>query len=115
MAWTNVRLELCPTPDHPGGSVSRAYLLRLPLDDHGVVDIEAYDAMPVYASVRRYWPQEPDRAGRAIRTSRGWLFSYTLPDSDREAILHRQCPHFRLGAQVPIHDDGQMLMFRIMG
>jgi hypothetical protein len=35
MTWKSIRLELARTKEFPEGSASRAYLLRLPLDDRG--------------------------------------------------------------------------------
>src|SRR5205807_1664582 len=61
--WKNVRLELAPNEEFPVGSVSRAYLIRLPLDDSDLVDLSALEEYPHRAIVRRFWSNEPDETG----------------------------------------------------
>jgi hypothetical protein len=42
--WNLVRLELAGTSEYPEGSASRAYMLRVPLDDAGLIDEAALAA-----------------------------------------------------------------------
>src|SRR5690349_8889466 len=60
MIWRSIRLELASTGEFPGGSVSRTFLVNLPLDDHDAVDRAALARNPRRATVRRHWSTEPD-------------------------------------------------------
>lgn len=87
MSWKTVRLELARTPGYPNGSAVRAYLLRLPLDDAGRIDLGEFRSNPKHATVRRYWPNEPDRLGHLRRGRNGWILSYGRDGTGGEAIL----------------------------
>jgi len=87
MSWKTVRLELAKTPGYPNGSAVRAYLLRLPLDDAGRIDLGEFRSNPKHATVRRYWPNEPDRLGQLRRTQAGWILSYGRDGTGGEAVL----------------------------
>ena len=63
MTWQSVRLELDRTQDFPSGSAVRAYLLRLPVDAEGRIDEAAMSRAPERATMRRFWPNEPDCSG----------------------------------------------------
>jgi len=113
MHWKTIRLELARTPEFPRGSASRAHLLRLPVNDQGVIDEEALRAAPGRATVRRFWPNEPDMAGHVVRTVEGWAFSYSIGEKD-ELILHLESGPMRQGEQVTlIEPGGRRLPFRI--
>ena len=115
MTWKVIRLELARTPEFPEGSAARVYLLRLPLDAAGLVDREAFAKEPGLATVRRYWPNEPDREGYVIHKRRGWVFSYAPGEEDDEAIFHLETHPIRLGEFVTITEaDGEKLPFRIV-
>jgi len=114
MNWKSIRLELARTSDFPQGSASRAYLLRLPLADDGRIDEAALSKAPAMATVRRFWPNEPDMAGYVIRTPRGWAFSYELGEDDDEAVFHLETHRIRLGEYLTLTEpDGRELPFRI--
>jgi hypothetical protein len=70
--WKNIRLELGRTNEFPAGSVSRGYLLRLPLDPDGSVDRAALQRHPNRAKVRRYWSTEPDESGDVLPSEDNW-------------------------------------------
>lgn len=72
MGWMSVRLELASSPGFPRGSASRAFLLRLPLDEHGMIDGAAVRGAPAKATVRRFWASEPDMAGKVVKQNGGW-------------------------------------------
>gem|GEM_PF-408456 len=115
MDWSVIRLELARTPEFPEGSASRAYLLRLPLDADGMVNVEAFKEKPELATVRRYWPNERDKEGYVIRKRNGWAFSYALGDEDDETVFHLETHPIRLGEFVTITEtDGQKLPFRVV-
>jgi hypothetical protein len=107
MTWKTIRLELARTKEFPEGSASRAYLLRLPMDDDGLIDETELRDLPAQATVRRFWPNEPDLSGYLIRTSRGWAFSYRLGEEDDATIFHLET-HPLL-----TEPDGRKLPFRV--
>ncbi len=116
MNWQSIRLELARTSDFPEGSASRAYLLRLPLDDHGLIDASAHGQTPERATVHRFWPNQPDMSGYVIDTPRGWAFSYEIGDGDDETVFHLETHPMRIGEYVTLTEpDGQRLPFRVAG
>lgn len=91
MTWTTIRLELARTPAFPNGSAARSYVLRLPLAKDGRIDEREYGCHPELATVRRFWPNQPDRHGSLLRTAEGWALSYgsngaEMDRMDAEAI-----------------------------
>lgn len=113
--WKLVRLELAHTPEFPSGSASRAYMLRLPLKDDGLIDEAAMAANPAMASVRRFWPNEPDQQGYVVRKGEGWAFSYALGENDDESVYHLESHPIRLGEYVTLTEpDGRRLPFRVV-
>ena len=113
--WNLVRLELARTPEFPAGSASRAYMLRLPLGDDGLIDEAAIRASPGMASVRRFWPNEPDQQGYVIRRGDGWAFSYAVGDDDDEGVYHLESHPLRPGEYVTLTEpDGRRLPFRVV-
>jgi hypothetical protein len=114
MNWQSIRLELARTPDFPEGSASRAYLLHLPLDERGLIDEALRNRCPARATVRRFWPSEPDLSGYVIRRKDGWAFSYAPGDEDDETIFHLENHPIRLGEYLTLTEpDGQRLPFRV--
>jgi len=114
MNWKSIRLELARTPDFPEGSAGRAYLLRLPLDDDGLIDAPALQRSPALATVHRYWPNEPDMSGYVIRTPRGWAFSYEIGEEDDEAVFHLETHPIRIGEYITLTEpDGRQLPFKV--
>ena len=115
MTWKNIRLELARTKEFPEGSASRTYLLRLPIDDDGLIDEEERRAFPARATVRRFWPNEADMSGYVIRTPRGWAFSYKLGEDDDEAIFHLESHRMRVGEYITLTEpDGRQYPFRVV-
>ena len=113
MNWKTIRLELASTPGYPAGSAGRAYLLRLPLDDAGVIDDAALASRPQQATVRRFWPCEPDQIGTIEKSEAG--FALRCEDA-RDAILTSMLHSCALnpGAEVLIEEpSGSRLPFRV--
>lgn len=109
--WKIIRLELARTDEFPAGSVSRGYLLRLPLNDHDLVDQAAFDLIPHRATVQRYWSTEPDEAGHLMPAGDGWAMRCTGKPDRRLQLDDRP---IRLGQQVSVVDPcGAKLPFRI--
>src|SRR5579864_8987303 len=72
MNWKSIRLELGSTGEFPAGSVSRAYLVRVPLDDSDMIDELALQESPNKAIVLRHWSTEPDEKGLIRRADGHW-------------------------------------------
>lgn len=111
MAWKNIRLELDRTNDFPRGSASRSYLLRLPLGEDGAIDAEELKDQPYRATVRRFWPSEPDLAGYVVPGGGGWELAYErgAPGSghiETTALLLGECVTL-------VEPDGRSLPFRV--
>ncbi|MEL6877230.1 MAG: hypothetical protein AAGL68_03940 [Pseudomonadota bacterium] len=70
--WKKVRLELGPTDDLPTGSVSRAYLLQLPLRENGHIDGVTLGVDPLRATARRFWTSEADQSGYVVQAEQRW-------------------------------------------
>jgi hypothetical protein len=111
MNWRSIRLELGSTADFPAGSVSRAYLIRLPLDDRDAVDQVAYRESPSRATVRRHWSTEADQQGVLVPSGRDWGVRC---DGNPERVLKINGTPLRLGLQLSmIEPDGTVLPLRI--
>lgn len=113
MMWKNIRLELAKTDNFPRGSPSRAYLLRLPLGADGGIDKVAVHNQPRRATVRRFWPSEPDMAGYAIPAAGGLDLAYD-PCPPGWEIGKLESDALRLGDCVVLTEpDGTRLPFRV--
>lgn len=114
MDWTNIRLELARTADFPEGSASRCYLLRLPIGTDGLIDEPSMKDTPERATVRRFWPNQPDLSGYVIRTPMGWAFSYRPGEDDDESVFHLEHHPIRLGEYITLTEpNGERLPFRV--
>lgn len=110
MPWKSIRLELAETSDHPRGSASRVYLLRVPLDADGAIDAGEVAQRPAHATVRRFWPNQADLSGHVVRTAQGWTFRY----GEGVSVLQPATPPLRLGGHVVLAEpDGSRLPFRV--
>ena len=113
MNWKTIRLELAGTREFPTGSVSRAFLLRLPLHEDGSIDESEFVNNPSRATVRRFWPSEPDRSGAIVRANGALAFRYGSDDL-RTCLFPSQ--RIRLGEEVVVKSsDGRELPFRVAG
>lgn len=114
MNWKAIRLELGRTRDFPNGSPSRAYLLRLPLDENGLVDEVALRTSPTEAILRRCWPNEPDMAGYVVPANGGWAFSQEPGEDDQANIFCHERRPIRIGESLMIVEpDGNTLPFHV--
>ena len=113
MIWKSIRLELATTADFPRGSPSRAYLLRLPLAENGAIDRTALQDEPRQATVRRFWPSEPDLAGYVIPSPAGWVLAYDRVVSGKGSGK-LEGDALRLGDCVTMTEpDGRRLPFKV--
>jgi hypothetical protein len=114
MNWKSIRLELARTEDYPEGSASRVYLLRLPLKEDGLIDEEVLRTAPARATVRRFWPNEPDLSGYVIRTPKGWALSFEPGENDDQPVFHLEPHAIGYGERLTVAEpDGRKLMFRV--
>lgn len=110
MNWKSIRLELGSTGEFPAGSVSRAYLVRVPLDDADMIDELALRESPNKAIVLRHWSTEPDEKGLIQRSDGHW--SMHCAGKDRKLCVDSH--PLRLGGRVSvIEPNGDVLPFRI--
>jgi len=110
MNWKSIRLELASTREFPAGSVSRAYLIRLPLNDHDRIDEEAMLSNPARATVRRHWSTEPDEIGLIMRSDGHW----SMRCDGKDRLLHLDSSPIRLGGRLSIVEpDGEVRPFKI--
>jgi hypothetical protein len=109
--WKNIRLELARTEGFPAGSVSRGYLIRLPLSENGEVDRAAFGRNPYRATVRRYWSTEPDEAGLILDDGGRWAIGCSgKPRRTLEVVNH----FIQQGHEISIVEaDGTILPFRV--
>jgi len=111
MNWKSIRLELGSTGEFPAGSVSRAYLLRLPLNDHDTVDCAAFSKEPFKATVRRHWSTDADQRGVIVPSGQEWAMRC---DNKPERVLRLGGASLRRGQQVSVvESDGSVLPFKI--
>lgn len=114
MTWTTIRLELARTRGFPNGSPAHAYVLRLPLTQEGIIDRQEFDARPELATVRRFWPGEPERSGYIIHKGGGWAFSYAVGEEDDEAIFHLESHPLRIGDYLTLTEpDGDKWPYQV--
>lgn len=111
ISWKSIRLELGNSDEFPGGSVSRGYLIRLPLDEQGMVDRIAFRHHPHRAKVRRYWSTEPDEAGEVIEKDGSWALRC---NGDPSRMLRLDGQAVRVGDQLSVIEaDGTVLTFEV--
>ena len=110
MIWNTIRLELAGTRDFPTGSVGRAYLIRVPLNDNGCIDAAALDRDPRKATVRRFWSSDPDERGHLVRAGDQWA----LRCAGKPDRLLGTVSGLKLGEEVAVTGpDGVSLPFRV--
>ncbi len=113
--WYIVKLELARTDEFPSGSPSRSYLIRLPLSDDGFIDDKLRKADPQRATVRRFWPNEPDQSGYILKVKNGWAFSYAVGEEDDENLFHLENHPIRAGEYLTLTEpNGTRLPFRVV-
>jgi hypothetical protein len=111
MNWNTVRLELAESSQFPDGSVSRAFLLRLPLQEDGSINEAELARHPSLATVRRFWASEPDRVGHITHADGSLMFSY---GRDEVPCCRFRSQPIRRGADVLVDTPEQAdLRFRV--
>jgi len=90
-------------------------MLRVPLDDAGLIDEVALAKRPAMATVRRFWPNEADQTGCIVRNGKSWIFSYAIGEDDDEKVYHLESHPLWTGAYVTITEpDGAPYPFRVV-
>lgn len=113
--WSIIRLELAPTSGFPGGSAARSYLLRLPLTGDGLIDEAACASQPNKATVRRFWPNEPDQSGSIVFKEQYWTFRFSAQGEGEQSRLHYASQPIRTGERISIVEpDGLILPYSIV-
>ena len=111
MHWRCIRLELGSTGEFPAGSVSRAFLVNLPLDDFDSIDSAALARTPTRATARRHWSSEPDERGQIVRSGRNWAIRC---DGKPDRVLRFNGTPVRLGQRVSVVEpDGTVLPLKV--
>lgn len=113
MKWKSIRLELGRTSDFPGGSASRAYVMRLPLAENGMIDEQAVIEQPEQATVRRMWPSEPDLSGHLVRATTGWAFLAGRSGHAKKLWSEFDPEPISEGGLLVLRENGQALPFRV--
>nr|WP_314442449.1 hypothetical protein [uncultured Sphingomonas sp.] len=113
MNWKSIRLELGRTVDFPRGSPSRAYLLRAPLGNDGMIDEQALVSTPEQATVRRMWPSEPDLSGHLIRGQSGWAFLAGRSGQEKRIWSEFGAEPISEGGLLTMRENGRALPFRV--
>lgn len=107
-------MELAYAPQFPQGSPHRCYLLHLPLEASGLIDVEMVRASPRRATVRRFWPSQPDRRGYVIKMPKGWAFTYESREVGDETVFRLDANPMRIGECITVTEpDGERLPFRV--
>lgn len=113
MSWNNIRLELAYAIGFPQGSPHRCYLLHLPLKESGFIDGPLVCGAPKRATVRRFWPSQPDMRGYVVNTPDGWAFSYE-PQQDDETVFQLDTHSIRIDECITVTElDGERLPYRV--
>ena len=114
MNWKDIRMELACAPQFPQGSPHRCYLLHLPLGGRGLIDEDLVRATPRHATVRRFWPSQPDLRGHVVKTDDGWAFAYERQDQGVEMLFHMDATPIRIGECITLTEpNGERLRFRV--
>ena len=114
MNWNSIRLELGRSDSSPNGSASRAYLLRLPIRDDGLIDRAALEKLPQQATMRRLWPNEPDASGHVVRVNRRWALTASVSGHGPEIVAELEDSPIREESVVTITErSGERLPFRV--
>ena len=115
MSWKIIRLELARTAEYPQGSPAHAYVLRLPVDDNGMLEKRILRHPDQHPVARRFWPGEADREGVVIPKGRSWVFSYAPGESDDETLFNLEGHPIMVGQYLTITEaDGEKLPFKVV-
>lgn len=109
-SWIFVTLELAPSADDREGSACRGYLLRIPVNGSGHIDEAMVRTEPRRATVRRFWPSQPDQSGYLARIPHGWRFCDVGNDATERCFASMSDCRMVLGATVEVTGPDNQLM-----
>jgi len=113
--WNIVKLELARTDEYPSGSANHSYLIRVPLDENEIIDETARAIDPGRATIRRFWPNEPEQSGYVLKANNGWAFSYAVGEEDDENLFHLESHPIKQGEYLTVTEpNGDRLPYRIV-
>ena len=113
MSWKTIRLELARGAKGAKSSASHAYLLRVPLDEQGLIDPGVVARYPSQATAGRYWSSEPDQFGRIQRLDGHWVLRCSGGDGESE--FRMPVAPLRLDEQITLEaPNGTPSVFRIV-
>ena len=105
-------MELARSATFPKGTPSRAYLLRLPLDEDGLIDDTELARSPSQATARRFWSSEPDQFGYVERSDGHWVLR--CRGQQGEALFRMPALPLLLNGQIAVEEpDGTSNSFRV--
>jgi len=110
-----IRLELARCPEFPEGSVKHGYLLTLPLDDNGAIDVSHGRHVAENCRFERFWNGGPTEVGHIERHGHGWSLAFEGDaEGEREPIFRAEGHRFLPGEYLSIKErDGEQRTFRI--
>lgn len=93
-AFRRIRLALAREPAHPEGDPTHRYLLFVPLDETGRIDVDGWRANRALCRVTRFRPNNEEVIGHIIHGPGGsWQFHYDIEGGDKDES------GFRLGEE----------------
>ncbi len=116
MSLMTIRLELGRTRDFPEGDPGHGYEFIAPLNDHGHLDADLWNAEKQKCGVRSFHPGQADRRGLLRHVGRGWRFDYLPGRRDDDEPFFKLDRHvIAPGLYVTItEEDGVQRPFKIV-
>jgi hypothetical protein len=112
MTWKTVRLEFARSATFPSGTPSRAYLLRVPLDENGLIDGATLAQTPSRATAQRFWSSEPDQFGYLECSDGSWILR--CRGQAGESRFRMPAVPLRVNGEITIEEpDGTSNPFRV--
>lgn len=113
--FRRVRLELAREKGHPEGSAHDGYILILPLDPLGRIDVDAWHAHRDLCRIVKFRAGEDDEIGRLQRKPGGaWAFHYEGEGGDgEERVRHLANDQFVIGAYISIREEDGLHTFQV--
>jgi hypothetical protein len=113
--FRRVRLELAREKGHPEGSAQDGYILILPLDPLGRIDLDAWHAHRDLCRIVKFREGEDDEIGRLQRKSGGsWAFHYEGEGvGEDERVRHLESEQFIVGEYVSIREEDRLHTFQV--
>jgi hypothetical protein len=115
MTLMKIRLELARTPEFPEGSSQHGYEFTAPVDQNGLIDVEAWKKHEAECTVLHFWNGDEEH-GHLRHTGSGWRFDYNPADAkDDEPFFKLDRHKLEPDAYVSVTEhDGKQRPFRIV-